>query len=343
MERKRFDEVDFAKAIGIIGVVIVHVLTHNLTGSFSKFLWNNLQFVVVAFVFCSGFVLTQAYESKLDTFRQALPWYRKRITRLVVPFWIYLVVHYSLWLIFPNLFSGLGLSNSLDFFIRSALFLGGTNFNFLTLLFIQLMILFPLFVMWQKQKKVLFVYLVFAVFITSVFTFAKFPYDLYRQTMWVPWSLILLLAIYFFNKEKLDKNALTTKIRYLKWSAAAFVGFSALLLANSALGKNEIFYNHKYPPDFYYLLFGVTFTFLLLLIGKFKIWQSPSIKTFYNFISRNSYKIFFIHYVILDLVLKLSKTNYVLYNPLVQIAIILILSLIFSFIFERISKKYKVL
>ena len=79
-------------------------------------------FVVVAFVFCSGFVLSAIYQNSFSSIKQTLSWYKKRFIRLVVPFYIYLIVHYSLWILFPNIFSGLGLVKNLDFFVKSAIF-----------------------------------------------------------------------------------------------------------------------------------------------------------------------------------------------------------------------------
>jgi len=49
VERKRFDEIDFLRFIGIIGIIAIHILTYSLTGFLNKFLWNNLQFVVIFF------------------------------------------------------------------------------------------------------------------------------------------------------------------------------------------------------------------------------------------------------------------------------------------------------
>lgn len=343
MEKKRFDDVDVSRALGIVGVIAIHILTYNLTNPLNKFLWNYLQFFVITFVFCSGFVLTLAYGEKLNTIRQVVLWYKKRLIRIALPFWIYLVVHYSFWLLFPNLFSGLGLSKSFEYFAKSATFIGGTNFNFLPLLFIQLMILFPLFLNWFNKKKIIFTYLFFSIFITLIFTVVKFPYSLYRETMWVPWSLVLLLSIYFYKKEKEDISSIVTKLRYLKWGVASFLGFMGLFYLNDIFEKTQIFYNHKYPPDFYYLLFGISLTLFLFLIAKLQVWQNVFIKNLYYFVSRNSYKIFFIHFILLDAILVLAVRNSFFQNPILQFVIIFIPSVSLAYILEKISTKYKLL
>lgn len=342
MNKIRFDEVDFLRAFGIIGVVIVHILTYSLTNPIYKFLWNNLQFVVVSFIFCSGFVLAYFYHDKFTNISDTLKWYKKRFIRLIIPFWIYLCLHYALWLIFPNFFQGLGLSKSIPYFFNSAFLIGGTNLNWLPLLFLQLTFLFPFFTNWIKKKKISFVYLFFALFITVILTIFQFPYNYYRLIMWVPWSLVLLFAIYLSVKEKTDANSLITKKRNLLFGVLTFVGFLFLYILNLDNGKSLNFYNHKYPPDFFYLLFGVSLTCLFLLIGKLRIFQNSIIKTTYLFISKNSYQIFFIHYLLLDLVLTLSKSTVFLKSPLIQFVVIFFPSLFMALILEKTLKVLKI-
>ena len=98
MDKKRFDEVDVLRAFGIIGVVIVHILTRNLTNPLSNFLWNNLQFFVISFVFCSGFILASIYENAFTSISKTIALYKKRLIRLLIPFYIYLIIHYVLWI-----------------------------------------------------------------------------------------------------------------------------------------------------------------------------------------------------------------------------------------------------
>lgn len=336
MQRKRFDEIDFLRAAGIIGVIAIHILTYSLSTPFNKFLWNYLQFFVIAFVFCSGFVLSYIYKKAFSSIKDTIYWYKKRFIRLIIPFWIYLTIHNLLWILFPNFFSGLGLSQNINYFISSAALFGGTNFNFLPLLFLQLTFLFPLLNNWMNKRKILLVYITGASFITLLFTFSTFPYSLYRFVMWIPWSLILIWAIFLRIKEEGDKNTNQTFKRYLLWGISTFVLFLILYIFNIDNKNSLNFYNHKYPPDFYYLLFGISITSFALLIGKLKIWQNKNIKPVYFFISRNSYSIFFIHYVILDFVLVLSKKAPVINFPLVQFVIIFFPSMFLAFALEKI-------
>jgi len=337
MDRKRFDEVDILRAFGIIGIILIHILTYNLGNPINKFLWNNLQFVVISFVFASGFVLAYFYENAFTSISKTLSWYKKRFIRLLVPFYIYLTLHNVLWLAFPDIFSGLGLSKSIDYFVKSALLFGGTNYNFLIVLFIELTLLFPLFTNFFNRKKILYLYVFVSTIITLIFTFFGSPYSLYRFTMWIPWSLVLLFAMYISIKDKTDKNAKETNKRYLLFGILFFILFLGLYIFNLNMGKSLNFYNHKYSPDFYYLFFGLSLTCFSLLIGKLKIWQNKILKPIYLFISKNSYFIFFIHYIILDAVLVLAKENIFFKNPVLQFIIIFSLSIFIILILNRIK------
>jgi peptidoglycan/LPS O-acetylase OafA/YrhL len=341
MERKRFDEVDVIRAFGIIGVIIIHILTYNLTGPINNFLWNYLQFVVVAFIFCSGFVLYSIYQNSFTSVSRTILWYKKRIVRLLVPFWIYLVAHFAFSFFFPNYFSGLGLSMNLKYFINSALLIGGTNLNWLPLIFLLLTFLFPVFTNWINKSKIILAYVLGSVFITAIFSFAAFPYSLYRFVMWIPWSLVLLFAIYISKKVNLDKSSFDTNKRYLFFGISFFVIFLIFYILNLDLGRSLNFYDHKYPPDFFYLAFGISFTCFALLIARFKIWQTALIKKAYFFISNNSYQIFFIHYIMLDAVLVLSKKNMLFVNPFIAFLIIFLGSLSIAFVFNKVQLNFK--
>ena len=342
MDKKRFDEVDVLRAFGIIGVVIVHILTRNLTNPLSNFLWNNLQFFVISFVFCSGFILASIYENAFTSISKTIAWYKKRLIRLLIPFYIYLIIHYVLWIAFPSFFSGLGLSKNIDYFIKSVFLIGGTNYNFLVVLFVELTLLFPLFTNLFKRKNILYLYILLSGLITFIFTFFGSSYSIYRFTIWIPWSLVLIFAIYISIKGKLSQNTKDIDKRYLFFGITFFILFAGLYFYNLGVGESIIFYNHKYPPDFYYLFFGLSFTCFSLIIGRLKLWQNQYLKPMYLYVSKNSYSIFFIHFIILDAMLVLASKNQFFKNSIIQFFIIFSLSIFIVFILNKakLIKKY---
>lgn len=340
MVKKRFDEVDVLRALGIIAVIAIHVLTYDLSSPINKFLWNYLQFFIIAFVFCSGYVLSAAYKKSFTSLLDILFWYKKRFIRLIFPFWIYLIVHFSLWIIFPQFFSGLGLTKTTDYFIKSAVLLGGTNFNWLPLLFLQLTFLFPFFISWINKKKIIIVYLLGASFITLLFTLFRFPYSYYRFVMWIPWSLVLILAMYVYIKSSKDNVLSSVNKRYLITGLLFLVIFLFIHLFVPLTNASTNFYDHKYPPDLYYLSFGISATFFSLIVARLNFWQNVTLKNIYGYISRNSYQIFFIHYIILDAVLVAKNKIIFLATPLIQFLLIFSLSILISVILNNLQVKF---
>ena len=155
--------------------------------------------------------------------------------------------------------------------------------------------------------------------------------------MWIPWSLVLIFAMYIAIKSKMDKNTMDTNKRYLFFGTLFFILFLGLYFFNLNMGKSLNFYSHKYPPDFYYLFFGLSLTCFSLLIGKLSLWQNKILKPIYLFISKNSYYIFFIHYIILDAVLVLAKQNLFFKNPVLQFIIIFFPTIFIILILKRIK------
>ena len=83
------------------------------------------------------------------------------------------------------------------------------------------------------------------------------------------------------NKKTLYKGSVinilgkvkTIDKRYLFFGITFFILFAGLYFYNLGVGESIIFYNHKYPPDFYYLFFGLSFTCFSLIIGRLKLWH----------------------------------------------------------------------
>lgn len=328
MIKKRFEQIDFLRAVAIVGVIAIHTLSYSLNNRVTYFFWNYLNFVVVSFVFCSGYVLTYLYKEKFRTDFKVVAWFIKRASKLLIPFYIYLAIHYSLWLIFPQYFNGAGLQKSTLFIFKSLFLLGGVDLNWLPLLFLQLTLLFPFFMKGLKQTMLLKIYIPFALLITIFFTLYRFPYAYYRPAMWISWSTILLLAIYIFSKDNADTSSRTTVSRYVKGAAISGALFAGLMFYNYLNHKSFQLVDYKYPPGLYYLLYGLCISFLILAIGEATMLKYPFIKKASLFLSKNSYSLFFIHYILLDLIIKATKQSGFFAYSGIQFLIVFSLSLI---------------
>lgn len=331
--QKRIFHIDFVRAIAILVIIATHVFSYNLTSPITRFLWNYSHFTVGAFVFCSGYALFVNYYNKIHSWQDILLFYRRRLFRLLVPFYIYLFIHYILQLVFPHFFSGLGLEWSWIFFLKSVFLIGGINLNWLPLLFLQLAIVFPITLLaFTSHKKLFWIGFAVTTAISIAMSVWTVPYQYYRQTMWVGWLVVFLLAFLISRKEQIKQ---LTSIKYLFLGVLSFVLWIVLfsLWHNAARPMNLI--DNKYPPNWYDLSFELSGTFLLASLGALSIYP-PLAKKFFLFVSTVSYQLFFIHYIVLDLLLSLSKTYTFLRIPFVLLFLTVCGSLSISYAFRLI-------
>lgn len=249
---KRFDHIDFLRAVAIIGVIITHILSLFLGTPLTNTLWNYMHFVVPIFVYCSGFIIYERPPKKI------IPWYIKRTKRLLMPFIAWTTVHYLL---------GLGLR---------------LDFSWLPILFLELMIVTPIYVsLWKTHRIILIVIVVLS-------TFFHPPID-YHLYMWLPWSSILLIS---FIRPFLPIYS----------AVIAFLVFAVFNIFLLFLHQPLTLTLHKYPPDIFYLSYGVMMGSVLLLIAPKKI------SHIIRWLSTYSYELFFVHYIVLDIILKVIAT-----------------------------------
>lgn len=338
MKRERFEHIDLLRAFAIVGMMAIHTLQYSLTGAVQYFFWNYLHFVEALFVFCSGFVLTSHYENKLHNLSQIVPWYKKRLIRLLVPFWMYIFCHYALWLIFPQFFTGLGLSKSITFIWQSIFLVGGVSLNWLVLLFVELTLLFPLFLKLISKKKILTIYGVFALTTTFLFTVYDF-HSFFRLFMLVPWSIIFLLAIWIAQK---DKEGKYTR-KYFSIGLIVLAEFLFLFGLWQIMDGSLRLIDNKYPPNLFYLAYEFALACLAFGASKFLATKTAFLKRIISYLSVNSYSLFFIHFIVLDLTLKITSHLTFWSNVLVQLVLVLGGSILVSFMLKTIKQFYAII
>lgn len=300
---KRYLHIDFLRAVSIVGVIAIHVYSDNLITPLNMFIWNYLHFVIVAFVFCSGYVMYALYAPRLTSLLSIAGFYEKRLIRLLIPFYWYLLAHYTLLFFFPNFFSGLGLQFSWRYLFQTMTLTGGLGINWLPLLFLQLAILFPLLLLAFRKKRILFwAYIFVAVLFTIGITVWEFPYAYYRQVMWIPWSLFFILPWCFYVQEQKKTSAKA----YYFLSVIGLLDFFLLFVIWKHVGRSLTLIDNKYPPNLYYLSYGIFGSFFLLGLSLLPVFKKGFSKT-YLFISKVSYNLFFIHFIALDFILVINK------------------------------------
>lgn len=255
-----------------------------------------------------------------------------------MPFYLYLAFHFLLLIIFPEFFSGLGLTKSAPYIIKSVLLIGGIDANWLPLLFVEMMLIFPALKLIIKRPFILGFYILLAVFTTVFYTSRTASgislYDNYRLLMILPYSLIILLAIKAAKEEKFEVN----KKLYLIIIPFCTIILGLLLTIWPNLGNINLIV-HKYPPDLYYLSYGLVISSLIILISTLKLFQQGIVNRFIIFTSKESYTLFFVSFIVLDFVQNQRKICPLINNTVMQ----LLLSISASFLIVYVLRFFKAL
>src|SRR5258706_3120409 len=329
--KTRFFHIDFLRASGIIAVIAIHTYSYNLTNRTNFLIWNYLHFIIVAFIFCSGYVLFNKFTKPISEVKSLGKWYLKRVQRLLWPFYLYFIIHFSFFYFLPKYFSGLGMQRSGNFIFQSLMLTGGINLNWLPLLFIELAILFPFLLSIMRNKVAFIIYLLSAILITVGFTVFAFPYSFYRWVMWIPWSLIFILAKYFAQNEK---NGIHLK-PYIAIASGSGALSGILYFIFISSHKSLTLIDNKYPPNLFYILYELSVSFFLVPISI--LFNKSYLRQAVTFISKYSYGLFFIHFILLDFVLKFVASNKLIIDPSIEFVIVLMISVSLLAVYNNIK------
>lgn len=291
----RYLTIDVLRAIAIAGVMLTHSLAVYLGSGTINSVWNYLHFVVVAFVACSGYVSARAYLRQNKP--AGLKWLLRRFVRLCLPYYIYVLAYMALAFLFPPFVKGTGIRLTPSFLISSFTFTGGADVGWLPLLFLQFAILTPLFFWLLKDKKLFFAAFVLTGLFSLITVFHPISSTYSRAIAWLPWSFIFLLGAKIAVSEHDQSLKDKTLIFVSCISFFIFLLFDRLLISwNRPLTLTL----HKYPPDLFYLSYGIGTSGLILWFVRQMKLRENSIMKVVVFVSKNSYGMFFLHLIILD-------------------------------------------
>ncbi len=316
-------EIDMLRGIGIVSVLLIHSTVQYLSNPFAYFLWDYSQFSVQLLVFCSSYIYF--IKEKAESSSSLIPYLKKRVIRLLKPYYIFLL--FFLCVLF--LFSSKTLSPS--YILQSLTITGGVDINWLVLLFLQFTILFPILSFLKRKSSAIFTTLGILSLVSAILlVFIKFPWSYYKLVMWLPWLVVGYYSIIFIKYQR--------SMKFLSNSFFLFLAGTVLLhIGQQHLGHSVKLYDNKYPPNLYYLLYGLTFIPFFVFISRWSIFNILKIESFLEFLSKNSFSLFFIHYVVIYFLLKLPYSHLPWY---VFFLIVLTSSLLIQNTLNRFSERF---
>ena len=280
---KRDRDIDNLRGFAIILMILTHSLVPYLSEKNFYSIWNWSHFSVPLFIF-SSIIIFFAKPPDLN-WKNILGYIKKRFKRLLVPYYIFVAIYF-----FCRYFL---FTHKLEpKYILSSIYFAWGDSAWLVLLFLYLSILSPLLFS-LKKKHTLFFYLYGVVCIVSTIYFSRNNFNDYRIIMWLPWSIFLFFCYYFIklkdNKKSVFFLFITSGILFIFLSVFGFY-------------RNDYsLYDNKYPPDIYYLSFGLVLTSFLYLISSKGFFKKMRTENILAFFSRNSYTLFFIQFLMLDI------------------------------------------
>ena len=346
--KHKIEAVDYLRALSVLAIIAIHILAwhdRDIVTEYTKsqFLFNLrdfLQFSVVTVVICSAFSLYISNMQLSYKLQELVSFYKKRIWRLLLPWWIFLAIFFMIHVIIKFVYNVELIDLSKNYIMSSFFMVGGVGFGWLILLMLILTLLFPLlkYVYDNTNKKLLFSIMAIK-YLVSVVLFYRSPVNIlsfnikYTNsyslvisiTSWiVGWSLIYMVGFLlgqFYNEHPSIRKELQLTFGFIGMFIVVYFSYSFLKL-------EKLLYLNKYPPTPYYLSFGAMVTFILLtVLFSYKHFIHVHLRKFLTFVSSNSYWFFMWSALTISLIIPLlSKLDFV--NVYLKFAVDIILNII---------------
>lgn len=294
MKQARFQEIDVLRGIAIFAMILIHAAIYFPASKTAMFLWNFSQFAVPFFLFCSFYIFFK--KGHVVERSQLLPYIFKRFKRLLIPYWIFLLFYIPLVKIYQP--SQMSYEQMLRLITATT---AENDMSWLVTLFLMLTALVPFVAYLQKRKKVWF-YLYGLLSFASAVALLFYPSPVqFKLIMWLPWSMVIYFTYYFVKQEGkglVPLFFLTGALYVLSW------------IALSGQGHSLAHYDNKYPPNLFHISYGVGMIlifFSLVKSGFFDLW---GLRQTLAFLSRYSYSLFFIHFLILYVMTTYLKVEF---------------------------------
>lgn len=282
---QRIEEIDMLRGLSMFIMISLHTNAYFLSIPFVFLLWDFGEFAVPIFIFCSSYLFFMKNPSP-PSWKGIFLHIKKRFVRLLVPYYLFAVVFTLLELIKEPW------KITFRYIIENILVVGGIPINWLVLLFVSFTFLMPFILYIYTRRRVLF-YLFIFLSAASAFLLMFYPFPLnYRFIFWLPWSLLVVFSLIIIKNEK---QRWFFPLVFL----VSFFVFLLLRYLQLSLHHSLTMFDNKYPPNLYHLTFGIVSIVGLYVLAKRGLFSVPLIKNLLFFLSKNSYSLFFIHWIII--------------------------------------------
>ena len=319
MITKKILYIDYLKLIGLLCIILAHVCKN-------QYIMRLRNFDVTLLIIISGFLAIDSYERLLKNNKPIFEYYKKRILRLLIPTWTFLIIYFIIIRIvcindvYPY---------SINNIIRSFLLLDGIGYVWIIRVYLICSFLTPLFYYLNNKIKnskikiffLLIVYIIYELFVYYKINTLNIIFEYYIAYL-IPYGIVYIFGMISRKKERKKDIIISITFFFVHILTAIILYFKN----NNVIQLTQAM---KYPPRIYYLSYGIFVSFLLFFVLK-KI----NLKKFkiIDFCSKSSLWIYLWHIMIIFLL----NTYYNSLNWKIKYIILLIGAISLTFIQNKI-------
>ena len=284
MQSEKIVFIDYLKVIGLFCIILAHTCT-------DQTILQIRNFDVPLMVIISGFLAVESFKRSLKKDHAFLNYYWKRITRLLFPTWVFLIIFFAIMTFFP--IDGM-YPYSTDYIINSFLLIYGTGW--IIRIFLICAFITPVIYYFDKIESefiqfliLLIIYILYEIAIFLQINQQNIIFEFILAYV-IPYGIIYLLGM------------ITTKTSYKTDFAISLISLACLLASGyilyTATGVVQPTQIMKYPPTIYYISYALFVSMLL-----FAIFKKINLKSnrFVDFCSKSSLWIFLWHILFLTI------------------------------------------
>ncbi|WP_432645135.1 acyltransferase family protein [Methanobrevibacter sp.] len=298
MNSSRVIFIDYLKVIGLLCIILAHISTD--TG-----ILQIRNFDVPLMVMISGFLAVDSFKRNLKQNKSFLRYFWKRISRLLFPTWIFLIVFFSIMVLFP--INGTYPYDS-TFIINSFLLLDGLPYVWIIRIFLICTFVTPVIYYFDKIENdyiqfliLLLIYILYEIAVFLKINELNIIFEFILAYI-IPYGIIYLLGM-ISKKTSPKTDRIISMICLIAFIVSAYI----IYLNTGMFQPTQIM---KYPPTVYYISYALFVSFLLLSIFK-KCNLKPN--RFIEFCSKSSLWIYLWHILFITIIpMIFGELNWVL-------------------------------
>ncbi|PEI51830.1 acyltransferase family protein [Priestia aryabhattai] len=322
--------IDILRCIAIVSIILAHSEPGGLL-----FQLRNFDVILMVLLLGTSFYLSNKDKKKSISYPVYLG---KRFKRLIVPTWVFLTIFFLLFYLISLINGSSYYFNFKDIFMSYSMFDEGIGFIWIMRVFFLIALISPLLLkvnqkIESNKKYFLFLSVIYVVYVIlqSIAFFFHGSLGLFFQNFVLYGIGYGLIAAFGMRLKLLSKKEL-----YI-W-ASTFLFIFLCLCWHYNFNSTQ---HYKYPPQLYYISYGMFVSLFLYIVFYIKPIQSFLNNKFIMFIAQNSIWLYFWHIIFVYLLKFFGEELSVLANNFVtRFAFIFVCALVVTYVHHLLKEKF---